>query len=69
MYALYDLLLDVTLLIKNLQVYRKIIDPELEFAFNTSFGMTLEHSIHKDYDAYKWTLFPKVATQSKWLLC
>ena len=63
MYALYDFLLDVTLLIKDLRVYRKIIDPELEFAFDTSFGMTLDHSIYKDYDAYKWTLFPKVASR------
>ena len=29
-------------------------------AYDESMGVMLEHQLHKDYDAYKWAINPKV---------
>ncbi|CAD6583450.1 MAG: hypothetical protein CYPHOPRED_002366 [Cyphobasidiales sp. Tagirdzhanova-0007] len=43
----------------RLDVYQELVDPELELAFHPSFRLALEHYVHKAYDTYKWTLYPK----------
>jgi hypothetical protein len=51
-----------------LQIYELLLGEDFDM-FHVTAGMLLDSSVHKTYDALKWSLYLKVSAQSAQILC